>query len=128
MSICFKREAMFNCVFFFYLRFADPGNPSIFIDVVQMISVLWIIQNVNASEYVTNHGCLWEKDLVYLKITNWIFQFLLWFYTVIAFCVMILFLGLVVYSIIERIYLRPRRRRDSGANAAGVWEFEKGGV
>ena len=114
MNVCVKREAAFVGIFLFYLRFSNPANPSFLLDLVQILGIIWIIQRANNADYGLDAECTDAKGSTFAYSTEVIFQLLLWVYTIMCICVLVLLVGLIFFSILEVFYYRPRRIRRQG--------------
>lgn len=125
LTTCFKRETVVNCLYLIYLHFANSKRPTATVDIFQILLVLWIIEGYNKADEDVDALCLNTGDTVFLQVTNWVFEFLLWFYTAMTFCMIVLIVFIIIYSIVELFYLQPRRRARQGLTPAELSKLEK---
>lgn len=125
LTVCMKREAFFLSIFFFYLRYGNPANPGFLFDLLQILLIVWIIQQMNIANLQEDPTCLETGDSLYLYSTEFLFQMILWVCTVMSICVLIMLVGLIIFGIMEAYIYRPRRRRRQGLSTQEFSRLKK---
>lgn len=123
--VCLRREAVINCIYLIYYRFISPSEGWFQVDVVQILSVLWLVNHINNSTLETDSECFEIGDSLYRYATHSFFLILFWTHSAIAICFILLLTGLVIYGVLEVFYFQPRRRRRRGLSEEEYAKLER---
>ena len=118
-SPCFRREILLNSVFLCYLRFIDTRKPSVLLESIQLLVVYWILRQKNRHANNDDAQCLDYSNSRYLFWTHGLFNTVLWFYTVVTGLLVLVYVGVYIFSIVEqRFVIRPHDDLERGLTQA----------